>query len=115
MMTYLSCVLIWSNHHSGASIGNFQFVVKYQEQPPQESTMKYPRKIGQIHCLRPANIANAGMMAMKPKKIDPGKVILDKILSKYSAVFFPGLTPGMKPPFFFKSSAIWLGLIVIAV
>ena len=50
-----------------------------------------------------------------PENIDPGSVILDKILSKYSAVFFPGLTPGINPPFLFMSSAICVGLIVIAV
>jgi len=42
------------------------------------------------------------MIAMKPRNIDPGRVILDSILSKYSAVFLPGLTPGINPPFFFS-------------
>ena len=30
-------------------------------------------------------------------------------------VLFPGLTPGINPLFLFKSSDIWVGLIVIAV
>ena len=63
----------------------------------------------------PAFIANAGKIATIPKKIEPGKVILDIMLSKYSAVDRPGFTPGMNPPIFYISSAIWLGLTVIAV
>ena len=49
------------------------------------------------------------------QEIDPGKVILEITPSINSAVDLPGLTPGIKPPFFFISSAIWLGLTVIAV
>ncbi len=47
-----------------------------------------------------------GKMATKPKNIAPGNVILDIIVSIKSAVFLPGLTPGIKPPFLFKSSEI---------
>ncbi len=50
-----------------------------------------------------------------PRKSDPGKVILDIIESRYSAVFLPGLTPGIKPLLRFISSAIWVGRTVIAV
>ena len=60
-------------------------------------------------------MANAGKIATIARKIDPGSVILDKILSKYSTVFFPGLMPGTKPPFLRISSANLCGLIVIAV
>ncbi len=87
MMTCLSCVLIWSNRHSSASASNFQFVVMYREQLQQESTRKCLHKTGQIRYSHAASIANAGMMAIKPKKNDGSNVILDKILSKYSAVF----------------------------
>lgn len=38
--------------------------------------------------------------------MDPGKVILDITVSRNSTVFLPGLIPGIKPPFFFMSSAI---------
>ena len=60
-------------------------------------------------------MANAGNMVINPRKIEPGSVILDMMVSMYSAVLFPGLMPGINPPFFFISSAIWLGLMVIAV
>jgi len=49
------------------------------------------------------------------EKNDPGRVILDIIVSRNSTVLRPGLIPGINPPFFFISSAIWLGFIVIAV
>ena len=54
----------------------------------------------------PAIIAKAGRIATKPKKMEPGSVILERTLSKNSEVFLPGFTPGMNPPFLFKSSAI---------
>jgi len=47
--------------------------------------------------------------------MEPGNVILDIILSRNSTVFLPGLIPGINPPFFFISSAICTGFIVIAV
>ena len=63
----------------------------------------------------PAIIAKAGNIATIAKKKDPGKVIFEMIPSKNSAVFFPGLIPGIKPPFFLRSSAICCGEKVIAV
>lgn len=52
---------------------------------------------------------------MNAKNIAPGNVIRVNILSMNSAVFLPGLTPGIKPPDFFKLSAMSLGLYCIAV
>ena len=37
-------------------------------------------------------------MATDASAIEPGKVTQVKILSMYSAVFFPGRTPGINPP-----------------
>ena len=54
----------------------------------------------------PSNFANAGIIATIAKKIDPGKVIRDMISSRYSAVRFPGLIPGINPLLRFISSAI---------
>ena len=63
----------------------------------------------------PESLAIAGTTAMTARNKDPGKVIRDTTLSICAAVYSPGRTPGMKPPLFFKSSAILLGLIIIAV
>ncbi len=49
------------------------------------------------------------------KNIEPGKVILVKILSINSDVCFPGLIPGINPPCFFILSATSFGLKAIAV
>ena len=57
---------------------------------------------------------NPTMMA-EDMKMEPGRVTFDKIESRYSIVFLPGFTPGMKPPLFFISSAIIVGLTVTAV
>ena len=59
--------------------------------------------------------ANAGIMAMKAMKSDPGRVMRDMTVSIYSAVSLPGFTPGIKPLLRFMSSAIWVGFNVIAV
>ena len=45
----------------------------------------------------------------------PTNVILVKILSIYSAVFLPGLIPGINPPYFLIFSATSEGLKIIAV
>ncbi len=57
----------------------------------------------------------AGSIDKPARNNDPGKVILDNTESNLSAVSFPGLIPGIKPPLFFKSSAILFVGIVMAV
>jgi hypothetical protein len=49
------------------------------------------------------------------KKRDPGNVICDITVSKYSEVSFPGRIPGTKPPLRFRSSDILFVGTVIAV
>ena len=56
-----------------------------------------------------------GATPIKAKNTDAGSVTLVKILSIYSAVDLPGLTPGIKPQFFFILSATSTGLNAIAV
>ena len=56
-----------------------------------------------------------GNTATKAKNSAPGSVMRVMIKSKYSAVCFPGLIPGMNPPYFFILSAMSTGLNVIAV
>ena len=56
-----------------------------------------------------------GLNAMIANKNEPGKVILSRTFEIKSTVSFPGFIPGIKPLFLFISSAILLGLIVIAV
>src|SRR6185437_13501943 len=56
-----------------------------------------------------------GSSAMSARKTAPGKVMRDITFSMYSAVFAPGFTPGMKPPCFFRFSAISIGLKMMAV
>ena len=51
----------------------------------------------------------AGSNAMTVKNVAPAKVSLLIVKSRKSAVAFPGLWPGIYPPFFFKSSAICAG------
>ena len=65
--------------------------------------------------LIPANFAIAGSTAIRARNNEPGNVILETTVSTCSAVSSPGRTPGINPPLFFKSSAILLGLIIIAV
>jgi hypothetical protein len=64
---------------------------------------------------KPTTIASAGRIAMTDNKIDPGKVILLKTVSKNSAVGPPGLIPGIKPPLRFKSSDMLVVFTCIAV
>ena len=54
-----------------------------------------------------------GSVAMAARKIAPTMVILDVTFCRYSDVAFPGLMPGMKPPFDFRLSATSTGLKVI--
>ena len=54
----------------------------------------------------PPFMAKAGKIAIIPRNIDPGNTNLDIKESINSDVFLPGLTPGMKEPFRFYSSAI---------
>ena len=63
----------------------------------------------------PKRLPNAGIMDMIARKMEPGRVTFDMMASRYSTVFFPGFTPGMKPPFLFISSAIMVGFTVTAV
>ncbi len=65
--------------------------------------------------LTPIALANAGIIAIIARAIEPGRVIFEIISSIKLAVACPGLTPGIKPPFFFISSDICFGLTVIAV
>ncbi len=50
-----------------------------------------------------------GITAIIAKKLAPINVSLEATLSKYSAVGFPGLMPGINPPYFFIFSATSLG------
>ena len=52
----------------------------------------------------------SGIIAIIVKKIAPASVILLIVLCKKVVVGFPGRTPGMYPPFLFKSSDIWISL-----
>ena len=54
-------------------------------------------------------------IAIAAKNNEPGKVMRETTSSMCSAVSSPGRTPGTKPPLFLRSSAILLGLIMIAV
>jgi len=56
-----------------------------------------------------------GMIEMKARNTDPGSVIRVKTLSRYWAVFLPGLIPGMNPPDRLRLSAISVGLKTMAV
>jgi len=60
-------------------------------------------------------IRKSGSTEIKARKTAPGRVIRVSVRSMYSAVFFPGLTPGMNPPYFFMLSARSMGLKTIAV
>ena len=46
-----------------------------------------------------------GRTATMPRYSEPGSVIRDSTNCRYSAVGRPGRMPGMKPPYFFMSSA----------
>ena len=48
--------------------------------------------------IRTTDVKTKGKTATPARNIEPGSVTLVKILSINSAVFFPGRTPGMKPP-----------------
>ena len=54
-----------------------------------------PKKIANPW-LTPNATANAGRMAISPKKTEPGNVIFVVTASIKSAVDFPGLIPGIK-------------------
>ena len=58
-------------------------------------------------------IINSGIMATDAKYTAPTSVILERTLSIKSEVFFPGLIPGIKPPYFFRLSATSEGLKMI--
>lgn len=60
-------------------------------------------------------LVNVGMIVMKVKKKEFGKVICDMILLIYLVVFLFGLIFGMKLLFFFIFLVIWVGLMVIVV
>ncbi len=62
-----------------------------------------------------ARTANAGRIATAARKMAPGNVIFDKMLSINSAVCFPGFMPGTNPPLRFKLSAMSFDGTVIAV
>jgi hypothetical protein len=57
----------------------------------------------------------SGSTEMIARKTAPGSVMRVRIRSMYSAVFLPGRTPGMNPPYFFMLSARSTGLKTIAV
>ena len=57
----------------------------------------------------------SGSTEISARKTAPGSVMRVRVLSMYSAVFFPGRTPGMKPPYFFMLSARSMGLKTMAV
>ena len=57
----------------------------------------------------------SGSMHTNAKYDAPIVVILDKTKSIYSAVFSPGLIPGINPPCLFKLSAVSVGLKTIDV
>jgi hypothetical protein len=54
-----------------------------------------------------------GRIATMPRYSDPGSVMRDRTNCRYSAVGRHGLMPGMKPPYFFMSSARSTGSNVI--
>ena len=55
-------------------------------------------------------VMRAGTTAMIARKMAPAVVMRNMLDSKKSEVGLPGLIPGMKAPFFLKSSAICTGL-----
>ena len=83
----------------------FYLLQRIQHHTHKDQQRSASEELGKIWLI-PSKCAKAGMMAIKARKSDPGNVILDIIESINSDVFFPGLTPGIKPPFFFISSAI---------
>ena len=54
-------------------------------------------------------------MATSANAKEPGKVTRDNMLSIYSAVFFPGLIPGINPPCCFICCDTCVGSNAIAV
>ena len=56
-----------------------------------------------------------GSRAIPARKKAPTRVILVSARSIYSAVDFPGLIPGINPPYFLILSARSIGLVVTAV
>ena len=60
-------------------------------------------------------IRKSGSTEMRARKMAPGRVMRVSTRSMYSAVFLPGRTPGMKPPYFFMLSARSIGLKTMAV
>ena len=56
-------------------------------------------------------LAKEGINAITPNAIAPINVVLDKILSKASAVGLPGLTPGIEEPYFLRLFAMSFGCI----
>jgi hypothetical protein len=60
-------------------------------------------------------MSKKGMIEIKAKKTEAGSVMRVRTLSRYCAVFLPGLIPGMKPPDRFRLSAISTGLKTMAV
>ena len=68
-------------HRSGASTNDFQLAVKYQGQLQQESRKRCTSKELSKLSLKPNTPANAGKIAIIAKKIEPGKVIRDIIVS----------------------------------
>src|SRR5207245_2593521 len=60
-------------------------------------------------------IRKSGSTEIRARKIAPGRVIRVRVRSMYSAVFLPGRTPGMNPPYFFMLSARSMGLNTMAV
>src|SRR3972149_3840529 len=55
-------------------------------------------------------MSRSGRIEISARKTAPGRVIRVSVRSMYSAVFFPGRTPGMNPPYFFMLSARSMGL-----
>ena len=88
-------VVIPKDRETGKPRG-FAFVEFETAAQMQESVFK----------LNNALLRDRKIIVSEAKKKEPGKVIRDIISSIYSAVFFPGLIPGMKPLFLFISSAI---------
>ena len=75
-----------------------------------------------IECFSPGLVRVAALEAGGAPVTAEADMTIDNAMVKrvitvsiYSAVFFPGLTPGMKPLLSFKCSAICTGLITIAV
>lgn len=60
-------------------------------------------------------LVNVGMMVIRVKNIEFGRVIWDMIVFIYLVVFLFGFIFGIKLLFFFIFFVIWLGLIVIVV